>query len=178
MSFCVKCGTKIDDGILECPNCGTRVQASPEAVKSSFADKLKGLNNTADSTGKCDEKDINDNKGIAILSYFGPLVLVPLLARKDSKYARFHANQGLLVFITNIAYAIIHSILMAVLRAIFPWNWSYGIFGGRGFVYNALSTVLNLAWILITVLAIIGIVNAVSGKAKELPIIGKFRIIK
>ena len=33
---------------------------------------------------------------MAILAYFGILVLIPILAAKDSKFARFHANQGLL----------------------------------------------------------------------------------
>ena len=32
--------------------------------------------------------------------------------------------------------------------------------------------------IVITVLAVIGIINAVNGKAKELPIIGKYKILK
>ena len=32
--------------------------------------------------------------------------------------------------------------------------------------------------IVITVLAVIGIINALNGKAKELPIIGKFKILK
>lgn len=37
---------------------------------------------------------------------------------------------------------------------------------------------LGLVNIIFLVLAIIGIVNAVNGKAKELPIIGKYRVIK
>jgi len=42
-----------------------------------------------------DEKDIEDNKLIAALSYLGILVLIPLLAKKESKFAQFHAKQGL-----------------------------------------------------------------------------------
>lgn len=42
-----------------------------------------------------DEKDIEDNKVIAALSYLGILVLIPLLAKKESKFAQFHAKQGL-----------------------------------------------------------------------------------
>ncbi|NCU25416.1 zinc ribbon domain-containing protein, partial [Candidatus Nomurabacteria bacterium] len=33
-------------------------------------------------------------------------------------------------------------------------------------------------WIVFGVMAILGIINAVNGKAKELPVIGKFRILK
>ena len=145
---------------------------------NNFKDKLKNLNNTADTTSEFDPKDVSDNKGISVLSYLGPLVFIPMFAKKDSKYARFHANQGLTMFITYVGYSIVQSVLMVILRAIFPWKYNYGLIGGRGFIFNALSTVLSLVWIPIVIIAIIGIVNAASGKAKELPVIGKFKFLK
>ena len=145
---------------------------------NNLKDKMKNINNTADTTAEFDPKDISDNKGISILSYLGPLVFIPMFAKKDSKYARFHANQGLTMFITYAGYSVVQSILLAILRKIFPWNYNYGLVGGRGFIFNALSTILSLLWIPITVIAIIGIVNAASGKAKELPLIGKIKFLK
>ena len=145
---------------------------------NNFKDKVKNLNNTADTTSEFDPKDVSDNKGISVLSYLGPLVFIPMFAKKDSKYARFHANQGLTMFITYVGYSIVQSVLMVILRAIFPWKYNYGLIGGRGFIFNALSTVLSLVWIPIVIIAIIGIVNAASGKAKELPVIGKFKFLK
>ena len=145
---------------------------------NNLKDKMKNINNTADTTAEFDPKDISDNKGISILSYLGPLVFIPMFAKKDSKYARFHANQGLTMFITYSGYSVVQSILLAILRKIFPWNYNYGLVGGRGFIFNALSTILSLLWIPITVIAIIGIVNAASGKAKELPLIGKIKFLK
>ncbi len=44
-------------------------------------------------------KDVKENKLWALLSYFGVLVLVPLLAKKDSEFTQFHAKQGLILFI-------------------------------------------------------------------------------
>ena len=189
MKFCGKCGTQVNDEVKFCPGCGASVEApvneqtpptEQPANESSnaFVDKVKGLNNTKDETAEYDAKDISDNKGMAILSYFGPLVLIPILAKKESKFARFHANQGLVLFIADVAYGIVQSILMAILRAIFPWNWSYGYLGGRGFIFDALSTVLSLVWLVIGILAVIGLINALNGKAKELPVIGKFKILK
>ncbi len=198
MAFCGKCGTKVDEGIKFCPGCGNAMeipapeqqavpaqeqpnQAASEQAKETgngFVNKVKNLNNTADETASFDDKDISDNKGITILSYLGPLVFVPMFARKSSPFARFHANQGLLLLIADVAYSVIQVILMAILRAIFPWNWNYGYFGGRGFVFDALSTILSLVWIVFGVLVVIGIINVARGKAKELPIIGKFKILK
>ncbi len=145
---------------------------------NNLKDKVKNLNNTQDTTSEFDEKDINDNKGISILSYFGPLVFIPMFAKKDSKYARFHANQGLTLFIVYVGYTVLQNILLAILRAIFPWKWDYGYLGGRGFIFDALSTILSLIWIPIGIIAIIGLINAASGKAKELPLIGKFKFLK
>lgn len=187
MAFCGKCGTQVDEGVKFCPGCGapmgeaqqqTTQNTQQTGAQNEFGAKIAGLNNTADNTADFAPQDITDNKVMAILAYFGPLVLIPILATPKSKFARYHANQGLILLIADIAYGIVQGILGAVLRAIFSWNWNYGYLGGRGAIYGILTTVLSLVWIVFTVLAVIGIINAVNGKAKELPIIGKIKILK
>ena len=50
--------------------------------------------------GKVDtERDISENKPWALLAYLGILCLVPLLAKRDSSFAQFHAKQGLVLLI-------------------------------------------------------------------------------
>jgi uncharacterized membrane protein len=110
-----------------------------------------------------DSKDIQDNKVMGILAYLGILVLVPLFAAKESKFARFHANQGLILLICAIIWQIVAYILMFFLAKI-----------GLSF----LSIIISLLSIVFLVLIIIGIINAAKGEMKELPIIGKFRILK
>lgn len=119
-------------------------------------------------TSQFDSKDIQDNKVMALLSYLGILVLVPIFAAKDSKFARFHANQGLVLIICEIAWSIVYSIVTMVLAGIL----------GVGVVFSIITGVLYLVYLVFFVLAIIGIINAVRGKAKELPIIGKYTILK
>ena len=48
------------------------------------------------------DKDIEDNKTVAALSYIWVLCLIPLLTKKRSKFAQFHAKQGLILFIAEI----------------------------------------------------------------------------
>jgi uncharacterized membrane protein len=48
---------------------------------------------------QADPKDVQENKLWAILGYLGILCLIPLLAKKDSKFAQFHAKQGLILLI-------------------------------------------------------------------------------
>lgn len=126
--------------------------------QNDFNQQLSNLNNTPDSTGAFNPNDISNNKVMAILAYFGILVLVPLLAAKESPFARFHANQGLVLFVASI----ICWIVAAVLSSISSW---LGLIG-------------TILYIVIGVLAIIGIINAATGKAKQLPLIGGIQLIK
>jgi len=114
-----------------------------------------------------DPKDAQDNKVMAILAYLGILVLVPIFAAKESPFARFHANQGLLLCIAAIAYFIVLWILVFILALISPT------------LAGIIGLVLYLASVIYPVFVIIGIINAAKGQAKELPLIGKlFTIIK
>lgn len=57
--------------------------------QESFEEKFQNLNNTSDMTSQFDPRDIQNNKVMAILAYFGILVLIPIFAAKESKFARF-----------------------------------------------------------------------------------------
>lgn len=182
MAFCGKCGQQVNDGVKFCPACGAPMATAtpaPEAApqpatapqqqyqqpQPAADDTFSRLNNTADNTAQFDPQDIEQHKGMAILAYFGPLVLIPILAAKDSAFARYHSNQGLLLCIASIIYGIAYSILSGVILAI-SWRLYFvvSIIGLLGFVF--------------AVLAVIGIINAVNGRAKELPLIGKYRLLK
>lgn len=126
-----------------------------------MADLKEKLTNTTDSTSEFDENDIQQNKTMSIFAYLSWLVLIPLLAAKESKFARFHCNQGIILAIVEIIAWVVLSLL-----SIIPYvGWIFVIF-------NVLLSVACL------VLAILGIINAVNGKAKELPVVGKIRILK
>lgn len=124
-------------------------------------DQLNNLNNTPDTTAEFDPSDIQNNKVMAILSYFGFLVLVPIFAAKDSKFARFHANQGLPLFIVEV--------LISFVTMVLGWIPLIGIL---------VSLVMGLLGICVLVLAILGIINAANGRAKKLPITGGITFIK
>lgn len=130
--------------------------------EESLEQKLQNINETPDTTKDYDKQDIEKNKVMAILAYFGILVLVPIFGAKDSKFARFHANQGLILCIIWFAIWLIGQVFAAI-------SWK---------LYAVLSIVFIIVYLLLTVLAILGIINAANGKAKELPLVGKYRILK
>lgn len=90
---------------------------------------------------EADQKDIEENKVLAAISYIWLVSLIVLLVKKDSKFAQFHAKQGLVLAILSIIFAFIPFV-----------GW-----------------ILNLV---IFVAAIIGIIQAASGKYWKLPLLG------
>ncbi|EKE20296.1 MAG: hypothetical protein ACD_8C00022G0002 [uncultured bacterium] len=48
---------------------------------------------------KGESRDIEENKWWTVLSYLGVLVIIPLIAKKDSKFAQFHVKQGLVLLV-------------------------------------------------------------------------------
>lgn len=107
--------------------------------------------------------EIQKNKAIFILSYLGILFFLPLIVCPESKVGRFHANQGLVLFITSVASQMIHIILQSLLPLSF---WGF------------LSFLFSMLGIALFVLMIIGMINASKGEQKPLPIIGGIQIIK
>ena len=95
-------------------------------------------------------QDVEENKLIAVIAYLGILVLVPLLLKKDSPYAQYHGKQGLVLL---IAWVIANAVMII---PVLGWI--------AGFVGN----------ILCLILMIVGIVNALQGEMKELPVIGQY----
>lgn len=187
MSFCGKCGTQLENGVAFCPNCGTPVQNAaqqpnqqayqqPNQQGNDFSTAFKNLNNTADTTAQFDPADIAANKLMGVLSYLGLLVLIPIFAAPKSKFARFHANQGLTLLIVNAAY----TVLSVLLNLIKVTSVEYFL----GYPYEVTKTpwiITLLLWLIvipILALAVLGIINAAQGKAKELPVIGKISLLK
>ena len=180
MSFCTNCGKELNESDKFCPSCGKPTEninnTYSTPMGSDFSDKFNEYTSTEDKTYEFDFMDISDNKVFALLSYIGILVLVPLIAAPKSKFARFHANQGLVLLIGEAAYSVARGVLLGVLRVLREFT----LFGGAVFgpVYWIVNIITGLFSLVFLVFAIIGIINAAQGKAKELPFISKFNIIK
>ena len=98
-------------------------------------------------------EDIEKNKTMAGLAYF--LFFLPLITCPDSQYAKFHANQSLLLWIT----AVVGNLILGILPII---GW----------------VLIPLFSIAIFVFGFIGLINGINGQAKELPIIGQYTLLK
>jgi uncharacterized membrane protein len=101
-----------------------------------------------------EEKKEEKNVVMALLCYLGILIIIPLVtdAKKDP-YVKFHIRQGIILLITIVALCIASIILVI---PVLVW------------------ILIFLGWIGMLVLIIMGIVNSLTEKEQELPIIGKY----
>lgn len=172
MAFCSNCGTKLNDDEKFCHSCGKKI--NNDFSENSNDNNCTFIGDSANINSRPVYDDVSQNKVYAILAYLGILILIPILAAPNSKFARFHTNQGLVLLIFSIAYGIFSAIIKAVLGVL-----GLLLFGIIGTIISILFAILvSIIGIVFFVLMIIGIVNAAQGKFEELPIIGKIRILK
>ena len=89
-------------------------------------------------------------KALSILAYFGPFFLLAVLLAPESHFAKYHANQGLVLFLTEV-----------VGRHIPLIGWTFQL--------------LN---IVIVVLFFLGLSHAIREVEEPLPFIGEIQILK
>lgn len=118
---------------------------------------------TENDINKDDEKQAGNDQNmgeedqplvIAALAYL--IFFIPLLTHPDNAFGRYHANQGLLLLITALVLNFAGMIIPLI-------GW---------------FLILPVAFVLILVLFVMGIVNALKGRMQRLPVIGKYDLIK
>ncbi len=86
---------------------------------------------------------------MALISYIGVLSLIPYFTKDTDEFAKFHAKQGFVLFLLEVA-----SYVVMVVIPLF------------GFI---VGEILGLVWV---VLSVLGILNVTKNKKEKLPIIG------
>ncbi|MDY0235243.1 MAG: hypothetical protein RBR71_04415 [Gudongella sp.] len=94
------------------------------------------------------------NKWICALAYI--IFFIPILIDSSNEDYKFHTNQGLNLFLLSVAVSIIGSFVPVI-------GW---------------FLILPVGGLFCFVLAVMGVLNAINGTMKELPLIGKYRLIK
>lgn len=143
-----------------------REQPAEEEVKEpepapAAAESDKQKDNAGDGAeGK--EKETERKVVFSLCYLWGILFFLPLILYKNDEEAKFRANEGLVLLIVSIIGNAVFGILTA-------------IGGAVATVFGIITGVFNLG---ILILAIIGIINVINGDKKELPLLGKYKLIR
>lgn len=168
MAYCLNCGANLEEDDVVCPFCGgeTGGRGSVRQMSDALTVDLRTVLHTEDETGGMDPYDVKENRIAAAFSYLLLTLFVPLGIRRQSEFARFHGNQGLVLLLTGIFTG--GAVLLAgVVLNLIP------------VVGEILAALLKALWgIAMLCYAVCGVRTALRGRAKALPIIGKLRLLK
>lgn len=144
-------------------------------MDNNFNDEDKDKNviitkiiNIDDITDNFSKEEVEEYSKYAIISYIVFLFLIPILIKvhKKSEYVLFHVNEGFNLFALELFIFIVLGLLSSIFVKV---TYSYPMW---------LSVVNFVLYATVVILMLLGIVNAVNGKSKTLPIIGKYKFIK
>ena len=146
-------------------------------LENKFKKFFNNIMDTEDNTSSFDENDIKENIILSVLSYLGLLVFIPYFMSNNSKYVKYHAIQGMNLLIVWGIYTLFDNLLslIKVSKVVIDFG---SMVGTKMVTPLWISLPMSLFGLLLFVISIIGIVYAAKGKAKELPIINKIKIVK
>jgi len=190
MKKCPKCGENVKVKDKFCSSCGEDLtktkkkttkkdkKVNTDEIFNKIGDNIEKILDTEDTSKEYKEKDIEDNKALAVLAYIGPLALVPYLKGKESKYSYYHAVQGMNLLIVWIAYSILCALLYQIKvtkSCDFIWGKISNCNSVTPFIIRFPLAIIGF---IIFAVSIVGIVYAIQGKAKKLPLVNKITIFK
>lgn len=124
--------------------------------EKSLEEKAKEMfNDVKDTTNEYSKEDIENNKIMSIVCYLSFLVLIPFFFEKKSKWVKFHAKQGMNLFVYEVIVLLLSKILF--------------------FIGDVIGVISSLVFF---ILSLVGIINVCNSRAKELPILNKISLIK
>ena len=100
-----------------------------------------------ESSSSSQSSEVQDAKFFAAVGYINILCFVPLLLKKENKFAQFHGKQALVLFILEIAASILK-------------------------VIPALGDlVFTVAFVVFGILSLVGLMKVLMGESWEMPVI-------
>ncbi|MBR5662937.1 MAG: zinc-ribbon domain-containing protein [Bacilli bacterium] len=187
---CPKCEKEVKTTDVFCSSCGTNLKKKKSSKKkeskinqdeifNKIGDGLEKVLDTEDTTKDYTKKDVEDNKGLALLSYLGPLALVPYFYNKGSKYVKYHAVQGMNMLVIWVVYSIVTGLLYMI-----KFTKSCEHYMG-GIITNCVKVTpwwvripVDFVGMVLFAIAVIGVFYALTGKAKKLPLVDKVNVFK
>lgn len=202
MPFCPKCGTEYQDGSKFCAKCGANLDGSVAPVpinqNPGFFQKIFDTKNV---TSTMDANDINTGKAMSILAYcavlayiltgwiFGGFIAIivlagmlvaPCITAGKSKFLQYHLSMIFPVILGVMAVGAIEYFFARILYNAVYYGIFYATFNefAAGFVGVLLAWLIHIIFMAVPIIILVtGLINAIGGKAKDLLLIGRIKMI-
>lgn len=114
-----------------------------------------------------EQEDLKGKKFTACLSYLFWFAVIPMIYSTESKFIKYHANQGFVL-------ATVETIFLVIMVIVSKLLWS---------VSRATSLLVETTMFMVFVgvfgmLSLIGIFNVIRGKEKPIPTFGHIKLLK
>ena len=136
------------------------------------------LKNALTHTSYAYENKVDSNeKLLGILSYLGILSLIPYFCGDKSEFVKYHATQGLNLFLVSIVYYVLNHLLslIKITKTVVSFN---GVVGTGRVTPFIIRFPLLMCGIFLCIISIMGIIYVCQGKKKYLPVVKDVKIIK
>ncbi|MBR5021673.1 MAG: hypothetical protein IKY18_00500 [Oscillospiraceae bacterium] len=115
-----------------------------------------------------EQEDLKGKKFTACLAYLFWFAVIPMIYSTESKFIKYHANQGFVLATVETIYIII----MVIVSKLVLWPFS-----------RAASLLVETTMFMVFVgvfgmLSLIGIFNVIRGKEKPIPTFGHIKLLK
>jgi uncharacterized membrane protein len=150
---------------------GNVVNTANPDIADKTINAVEGFMDTEDHKSEFSIEEVKKYKTSAILSYIPIIVVIFLITgkQKQSKYLCFHMNQGLVITIITATVSIISTILGIIFKS--DTMLKDSVPGWVSFISYIMYCVCFLS-------SIYGIVNTYNDSSKEIPLIGKIKLLK
>lgn len=116
---------------------------------------------------KTEKEDLKGKKFTACFAYLFWFTVIPMIYATESKFIKYHANQGFVLAIAETVYLVAMVIICKIL-------WGISIYT------SVLVETMMLAAFAgaFGILSLIGIFNVIRGKEKPIPTFGHIKLLK
>ena len=116
------------------------------------------------------KEDINNGKGLALICYI--IAIIPFFAEKDNDFVKYHAKQGMNLFVVDAIYIILNSALKPIVQI---KTCTTVCFYDTPWIFSFISGLIS---IILLIFSGIGMYNVIREKVVPLPLISKLNLFK
>lgn len=151
------------------------LKETAKKIKEKTKEVLEDVKDKSKSYTKSEKKE---GRALSVVCYLLPPI--PYFLEEKNKFVKFHAAQGMNLLFVTVVYWILITFIKSLIKIKVACE-SLGLLTYQEYCEITPTWIekpLNMLSIIFAVYAIIGIIYALQGKAKELPVLNKLKVFK